>query len=83
MNYYGPQFYGSYNKSLSKYTSTYGPGYLINWAKNNLTNLNGLPARSALIELPSAGIYNHNSVVNAGYSQKYYNATVNILKGIL
>lgn len=83
LSYYGHQFYGSYSKSLSKYTPTYGPGYLINWAKNNLSNLNGLPARSALIELPSAGIVNHTSVVNSNYSQKYYNATINMLKGIL
>lgn len=83
LNYYGPQFYGSYSKSLSKYTSTYGKGYLVNWAKNNLTNLNGVAAKSALIELPSAGITNHTSVVNANYSQKYYKATINMLKGIL
>ena len=83
LNYFGPQFYGSYSNSLSKYTSSYGSGYMINWARNNLGNLNGVAARSALIELPSAGIYNHNSVVNAGYSQKYYNAIVNMLKGIL
>lgn len=83
LNYFGPQFYGSYSKSLSKYTSTYGQGYLINWARTNLNNLNGVPARSALIELPSAGIVNHTSVVNAGYSQKYYYAISNMLKGIL
>lgn len=83
LNYYGPQFYGTYNKSLAKYTSTYGKGYLVNWARTNLGNLNGVAARSALIELPSSGIVNHNSVVNAGYSQKYYNATVNMLKGII
>ena len=83
LNYYGPQIYGSYNSSISKYTSSYGKGYLINWAKTNLSNSYGTAARSALIELPSAGIYNHQSVVNANYSQKYYNATVNMLKGIV
>ena len=83
LNYYGPQFYGSYNNSISKYTSSYGKGYLINWAKTNLSNNYGTAARSALIELPSAGIYNHQSVVNANYSQKYYNATVNMLKDIV
>lgn len=83
LNYYGPQFYGSYNNSLSKYTSSYGKGYMINWARNNLSNNKGVKARSALIELPSAGIKNHKSVVNAKYAQKYYNATVNMLKGIL
>ena len=83
LNYFGPQFYGTYSKSLSKYTSSYGNGYLINWAKSNLKNSNGVPARSALIELPSAGITNHTSVVNANYSRKYYNAITNMLKGIL
>ena len=83
LDYYGPQFYGSYNNSLSKYTSTYGKGYMINWARNNLSNNKGVKARSALIELPSAGIKNHKSVVNAKYAQKYYNATVNMLRDIL
>ena len=83
LDYYGPQFYGSYNNSLSKYTSSYGKGYMINWARNNLSNNKGVRARSALIELPSAGIKNHQSVVNAKYAQKYYNATINMLKDIL
>ena len=83
LDYYGPQFYGSYNNSLSKYTSSYGRGYMINWVRYNLRNNNGTYAKSALIELPSAGIRNHQSVVNAKYAQKYYNATVNMLKGIL
>ena len=83
LDYYGPQFYGSYKNSLSKYTSTYGKGYMVNWARNNLSNNNGTRARSALIELPSAGIKNHQSVANAKYAQKYYNATVNMLKNIL
>lgn len=83
LNYYGPQFYGSYNNSLSKYTSTYGKGYMINWARNNLSNNKGVKARSALIELPSVGIKNHQSVINAKYSQKYYKATVNMLKDTL
>lgn len=83
LNYYGPQFYGSYKNSLSKYTSSYGKGYMINWARNNLSNNKGVKARSALIELPSAGIKNHQSVVKAKYSQKYYNATIKMLKNIL
>ena len=76
LDYYGPQFYSSSSEALNKYTSSYGKGYLISWAKNVLG------ARSALIELPSADISNHQSVLNAGYSQKYYNATVNMLKGL-
>ena len=83
LNYYGPQFYSSNSKALSRYTSTYGKGYLIHWAKTNLNNNYGVGAKSALIELPSAGIYNHQTVVDAKYSEKYYNATVNMLKGIL
>ena len=83
LNYYGPQFYSSYNESISRYTSSYGKGYMINWARYNLKNNNGLAAKSALIELPSAGIKNHQTVINANYSQKYYNATTNMLKGII
>ena len=70
-----------------QYTSSYGKGYLINWARENL-GANGRAARSALIELPNIGangkkIMSHQDVVNSGYSDKYINATLNMLRGIV
>ncbi len=70
-----------------KYTSSYGKGYLINWARENL-GANGRTARSALIELPDIGangkkIKSHQDVVNSKYSEKYINATLNMLRGIV
>lgn len=66
LNYYGPQFYGSSDNALNYYTSTYGQGYLINWARSTL-GYNGIAARSALIELPQYGangkIMDHANVV--------------------
>lgn len=64
-----------------RYTSSYGVGYLINWARNSLGS-NGVAARSALIELPSSGIGSHNDVVNNNYSNKFINATINLLKNM-
>lgn len=69
------------------YTSSYGKGYLINWARSSL-GANGRTARSALIELPAYGaggkkIMSHQDVVNSDYSRKYIDATLNMLKGIV
>ena len=64
---------------MSKHISSYGKGYLINWAKNNL-GFNGKTARSALIELPDAK--SSNQVSSWGLSDKYINATINMLRGI-
>ncbi len=69
------------------YTSSYGKGYLINWARSSL-GANGRTARSALIELPAYGaggkkIMSHQDVVNSNYSRKYIDATLNMLKGIV
>lgn len=71
----------------NSYTSSYGKGYLINWARSSLGS-NGKAARSALIELPAYGtngkkIMSHQDVVNSEYSRKYINATLNMLKGII
>ena len=63
----------------NSYTGSYGTGYLINWARSSL-GANGRSARSALIELPSAGINSHQDVVNAGYAVRYINATLYMLK---
>lgn len=80
-SYYRTQF------GMSKHISTYGNQYLINWARTSLGS-SGKVARTALIELPEYGtngkkILSHSDVVNSGYSTKFYNATINLLKGLI
>ncbi len=73
---------GSYYRSqfgMSTHISSYGTGYLVNWARNSLGG-NGKVARSVLVELPTAS--SHQDVVNKKYSQKYINATINMMRGI-
>ena len=73
---------GAYYRSkigMSKHISSYGRGYLINWARANLGS-NGRTARTALIELPEA--YSSADVSNWGLADKYINATINMLRGI-
>ena len=43
---------------------------------------NGRVARSALIELPSAGINSHQDVVNNNYAGRYIEATLNMLRAL-
>ena len=65
---------GSYYRSkygINKHISTYGQGYLVNWARSNLGS-NGRTARSALIELPE---YNSDGT-------RYINATIDMLRGL-
>ena len=64
---------------MSKHISSYGRGYLINWARANLGS-NGRTARTALIELPEA--YSSADVENWGLADKYINATINMLRNI-
>ena len=74
---------GSYYRSQYGITSpqvtTYGTGYLVNWARSNLGS-NGKVARTALIELPQA--YTPQEVQSRGFANKYINATINMLRGI-
>ena len=74
---------GSYYRTQYGITSpqvtTYGTGYLVNWARSNLGS-NGKAARTALIELPKA--YTPQEVQNRGFANKYINATINMLRGI-
>lgn len=65
--------------NLTKHISTYGRGYLINWARMSLGNSNKV-ARTALIELPE--VKSHEEVVNNKYAEKYIDATINMLKSI-
>ena len=64
---------------MSKHISSYGRGYLINWARANL-GANGRTARTALIELPEA--YSSADVSNWRLADKYINATINMLRNI-
>lgn len=59
----------------------YGDGYLVNWARNSL-GANGRAAKAALIELPHSGVYNHQSVLNQRFSQRYINATLSMLRNM-
>ena len=61
-------------------TPTYGKGYLIAWAKDNLGN-NNKRARSALIELPGY-IRNSGDIEKYNITQKYINATLSMLRGL-
>ena len=73
---------GGYYQSqlgMSKHISAYGRGYLINWARANLGS-NGKTARSVLIELPEAN--SSQDVNNLELSDKYINATINMLRNI-
>ncbi len=77
-SYYKAQF----PENSSRTVGQYGDGYLINWARNNLGSSN-YSAKAALIELPSAGINGHNSVIQNGFPTRYINATLNMLRNIV
>ena len=68
-NYYRNQFPENTD------TATYGKGYLINWARENLG------ARAALIELPS-NTRSHADVVNQNLANRYMEATLSMLRGL-
>ena len=77
MNYYYPRFGGSNLSSLG----SYGTGYLVNWARSTLRS-STRNARSALIELPSAGINSHQAVINQNLSNRYIDSTIDMLRRI-
>lgn len=76
-SYYNKQFPENDKSSVGRY----GTGYLINWARNSLGNSNRA-ARSALIELPNRGINGHQSVLNNNFSNRYIEATLDMLRNI-
>ncbi|MBQ2938153.1 MAG: hypothetical protein IJE05_04685 [Clostridia bacterium] len=76
-SYYSKQFPENDRSSVGRY----GTGYLINWARNSLGSTTKT-ARSALIELPNGGINGHQSVVNNNFSNRYIEATIDMLKNI-
>ena len=75
--YYAVQFPENNGYALDRY----GDGYLINWARTALAS-NGRLAKTALIELPD-GSYNHESVVNRKFAERYIQATLSMLNGII
>ena len=75
--YYAVQFPENNGYSLDKY----GDGYLINWARTALAS-NGRLAKTSLIELPD-GAYNHQTVENRRFAERYIQATLSMLHGII
>ena len=75
--FYNNQFPENDKSSIGRY----GTGYLINWARNYLGNSNKV-ARSALIELPYRGINGHQSVINNNFSNRYIDATLDMLRNM-
>lgn len=73
-SFYGKEFPENDSSSVGRY----GDGYLVNWARNSLGS-NGVAAKAALIELPHYGVYNHQSVLNKRFSQRYISATLSML----
>ena len=76
-SYYSKQFPENDKSAVGRY----GTGYLINWARSSLGSTSKT-ARSALIELPNAGINGHQSVVNNNFSNRYIQATLDMLRNI-
>jgi len=65
---------------MTKHISTYGQGYLINWARMSLGNSNKT-ARSVIVELPK--VNSHEELVSEKYAEKYIDATIKMLKSIV
>lgn len=68
-NYYREQFPENTD------VETYGKGYMINWARENLN------AKVALIELPRNN-YSNSDVANNNLSNRYIEATLSMLRGL-
>ena len=76
-SYYCTQFPESDRSSINRY----GTGFLINWARNNLGSTTRA-CRSALIELPSAGVNVQKSLINKNFSGIYIEATLSMLRNM-
>lgn len=75
--YYANQFPENDTSAVGRY----GTGYLVNWARLNLGS-NTSAAKTALIELPNSGITGHQSVINSNLSNRYIDATLEMLKNM-
>ena len=76
-SYYSKQFPENDKSAVGRY----GTGYLINWARSSLGSTTK-SARTALIELPNRGVTGHQSVINQNFSNRYIQATLDMLKNI-
>jgi len=65
---------------IEKHISTYGQGYLINWARMSLGNSNKT-ARTAIVELPQ--VNSHEELIKEKHPEKYIKATINMLKSMI
>ena len=77
-SYYEQQFPENNKRSVGRY----GSGYMISWGRTYLGS-QGRPAKTALIELPRDGVKNHQSVIDKDFSNRYINATMDMLKKII
>lgn len=77
-SYYEQQFPENNKRSVGRY----GSGYMISWGRTYLGS-QGRPAKTALIELPRDGVENHQSVIDKDFSNRYINATMEMLKNII
>ena len=71
----GDSLIGNYYKNEFGFTvhkSSYGTGYLINWAKHALNN-----SYVSLVELPQ--VYSHADVLRGNFAEKYINASLRML----
>ena len=77
-SYYEQQFPENNKRSVGRY----GSGYMISWGRTYLGS-QGRSAKTALIELPRDGVKNHQSVIDKDFSNRYINATMEMLKKII
>ena len=77
-SYYEQQFPENNKRSVGRY----GSGYMISWGRTYLGS-QGRPAKTALIELPRDGVKNYQSVIDKDFSNRYINATMEMLKKII
>ena len=77
-SYYEQQFPENNKRSVGRY----GSGYMISWGRTYLGS-QGRSAKTALIELPRDGVKNHQSVIDKDFSNRYINATMDMLKKII
>lgn len=77
-SYYEQQFPENNKRSVGRY----GSGYMISWGRTYLGS-QGIPAKTALIELPRDGVKNHQSVIDKDFSNRYIYATMKMLEKII
>lgn len=82
--FYTKQFGNKYKDTTNATTDT---GYFITWARNaknkatTSTDMAGLGARTALLELPPTTDYSDSKIIN-DYGTKFFNGTINLMNNI-